>query len=136
MIRGVRIQWSFPKTRDTHTYCRAFSSASVTTCFYEFSLSRLRFEHPTFLLRGDRSNRLRHRRGKSLSKLYFAMHSLQLTSFHPFEFLSFMIIDVASLNQIFLISYYIMMFCLQFTSLLTVCNFLSVYQMRKEYRTW
>ena len=34
--------------RDTHTYCSAFSSGVVTTCFYALGLSRLRFEHPTF----------------------------------------------------------------------------------------
>ena len=35
----------------THTYCRAFSSWAVITCFYDFDLSRLGFEHPTFRLR-------------------------------------------------------------------------------------
>ena len=45
--------------RDTHTYCRAFSSGAVTT----LGLSRLGFEHPTFNLRGQRSNPLRHCHG-------------------------------------------------------------------------
>ena len=48
---------------DTHTYCQAFSSGAVTTCFYDLGLSRLGFEHPTFRLRGQRSSLLRHRRG-------------------------------------------------------------------------
>ena len=32
----------------------------VTTCFNDWGLSRLGFEHPTFRLRGDRSNPVRH----------------------------------------------------------------------------
>ena len=51
------------RTRDTHTYCRAFSSGAVATCFYDLGLSRLGFEHPMFRLRGKHSNPLRHRRG-------------------------------------------------------------------------
>ena len=47
---------------DTHTYCRAFSSGTATTCFYELGLSRLGFEHPTFRLRGQRSNPQSQRR--------------------------------------------------------------------------
>ena len=49
------------ETRDTHTYCRAFSSGALTVCFYD--RSRLGFKHPTFRLRGECSNTLRHRRG-------------------------------------------------------------------------
>ena len=30
-----------PRTRDTYTYCRAFGSWAVTTCFYDLGLSRL-----------------------------------------------------------------------------------------------
>ena len=41
----------------THTYCCAFGSGAVTTCFNDLGLSRLEFEHPTFRLRGERSNR-------------------------------------------------------------------------------
>ena len=48
-------------TRDTHTYCRAFGSGAVTTCFYDLGLSRLGFEHPTSRLLSERSKRLRHR---------------------------------------------------------------------------
>ena len=51
------------RVRDTHTYCWAFSSGAVTTCFYDLVLSWLNFEHPTFRMRGERSNPLRHRRG-------------------------------------------------------------------------
>ena len=29
-----------PKTRDTHTYCRAFGSVAVTTCCNDLGLSR------------------------------------------------------------------------------------------------
>ena len=32
--------WSSPRTRDTHTCCRAFDSGAVTTCFYDSGLSR------------------------------------------------------------------------------------------------
>ena len=48
---GIRLYWSSPRTRDTHTYCRTLSSGAVTTCFYDSGLSRLGFEHPTFRLR-------------------------------------------------------------------------------------
>ena len=37
-------------------------SGAVTNCFYDLGLSRLLFEHPTFRLRGERSNPLCHRR--------------------------------------------------------------------------
>ena len=57
-------------TRDTSTYCRSFSSGAVTTCFYHLGLSRLRFEHPTFRLRGQRCNPLRHLRGWKTESLY------------------------------------------------------------------
>ena len=48
---------------DTHTYCLAFGRGVVTICF-NLGLSRLGFEHPTFRLRGERSNSLRHRHGQ------------------------------------------------------------------------
>ena len=48
---------------DTHTYCRAFGSRSVTICFFGLGMPRLGFEHPNVLLKGERSNPLRHRRG-------------------------------------------------------------------------
>ena len=51
---------------DTRTYFRAFGTGDVTTCFYELGLSRLGFEHPIFILRGERSNPLRHRRSPRL----------------------------------------------------------------------
>ena len=54
---------SSPRTRDTYIHCWAFGSGAVTTCFYDLGLSRLGFEHPTFPLRGKRSNRLHHQRG-------------------------------------------------------------------------
>ena len=38
----------------------------VTTCFSVLGLSRMGFEHPTFRLRGERSNPLRHRRGEKI----------------------------------------------------------------------
>ena len=34
----------------THLHRRAFRSAAVTTCFNDYGISRLGFEHPTFLL--------------------------------------------------------------------------------------
>ena len=68
VTRGIRLYWSSPRTRDTHTYCRASGSGAVTTCFYDLRLPRLGFKHPTFRLRGERSNLLRHRRGHLLAK--------------------------------------------------------------------
>ena len=46
----------------THTSSWAFSTGSVTTCFYELGLAQLRFEHLNFRLRGQHSNPLRHSR--------------------------------------------------------------------------
>ena len=46
---------------DNHTYCWAFGSGAVTTCFCDLGLSRLGFEHPNFRLRDQPSNLLRHR---------------------------------------------------------------------------
>ena len=44
--------------------CRAFGSAAVTTCFNDLGgLLRLGVEHQTFLLYGERSNRLRNHSG-------------------------------------------------------------------------
>ena len=60
MTRDIRLGWSSPRTPDTHTYCRSFSSGAVTTCFYDLDLSRLGFR-----MRGQCSNPLRHRRGQS-----------------------------------------------------------------------
>ena len=48
---------------DTHTYCQAFSSLDVTTCFKYLGLSRLGLDHTTFRLRGQRLNPLHYRRG-------------------------------------------------------------------------
>ena len=31
--RGIRLSWSFPRTRVTNTYCPAFCSGAVSTCF-------------------------------------------------------------------------------------------------------
>ena len=47
--------WSSPRICDTHPkmYCRAFGSGAVTICFYDLSLSRMGFEHPTFRLRAN-----------------------------------------------------------------------------------
>ena len=44
------------------------SSRGVTTSFNNLDLSRLRFEHSTFCLRGERSNLLRHHRGTQYVK--------------------------------------------------------------------
>ena len=63
VTQNIRIRWSSPRTRDTHTYCRAFGSGVFTTFFNDLGLSRLGFENSTIRLRGECSNRLRHRRG-------------------------------------------------------------------------
>ena len=51
-----------PRTRDTHTKCRAFGSGAVATCFKDLGLW-LGFEHPTFRLRSEHSNPVCRRRG-------------------------------------------------------------------------
>ena len=43
---------SSPITRDTRTYCRAFGSGAVTTCFKDLLCRDWVFEHATFLF-GD-----------------------------------------------------------------------------------
>ena len=61
-------KWLSPRTCDTHTYCRAFFSRAVNTCFNDLGLSRLEFEPHTFRLRDECSNQMRHRRGYTASK--------------------------------------------------------------------
>ena len=53
---------------DTNTYSRSFSSGAVTFCFNDWGLSRPWFEHQTFHVWGERSNKLCSRRGKSDNK--------------------------------------------------------------------
>ena len=36
VTRAIRLKWSSPRTRDTHTCCRTFSSVAVTTRFHDF----------------------------------------------------------------------------------------------------
>ena len=50
--------WSSPRTRDTHTCCRAFKIGAITTFFNDLGLSRAGFEHPTFGMRGERAHQL------------------------------------------------------------------------------
>ena len=38
------LEWSSPRTRDTRTYCRAFGSGVVITCFNNLDLCRTRIE--------------------------------------------------------------------------------------------
>ena len=59
VTRGTCLQWSSPRTSDTHAYCRAFGSGAFTTFFNDLGLSRLGFEHPTFRLKGEHSKPLR-----------------------------------------------------------------------------
>ena len=49
-----------PRIRDNHTYCRAFGSGAVSTCFNDLGLLRPEFEHSTFRMQGERFNWLRH----------------------------------------------------------------------------
>ena len=58
-IREFCLLWSSPRTEDTHTYCREFSSGATNTCFYDLCFSELRFNHPIFRIRGERSRRRR-----------------------------------------------------------------------------
>ena len=68
VTRSVTLYWPSTRNRDTNTYCRAFSSSAVTSCFYDIILSRPGCEHTTFCLRGQRSNPLRHRHRASSYK--------------------------------------------------------------------
>ena len=58
----------------SHTFCdtgHPFTMPSVWqwSCFYDLCLSRLGFEHLTFRMRGERTNRLRHYRGLVIMRL-------------------------------------------------------------------
>ena len=55
---------------------KRFFGWAVTICFNDLGLSRLGFEHPTFRLRGERSNRLRHRRGFGITEGGLRMFSI------------------------------------------------------------
>ena len=82
MWHGASVYNCYLRGCDTHTYCRAFS---------DLCLSRLGFEHPTFRLRGQRFNPLRHRRGlyicnrrpdsKKLMPAFETIHYFSLTIF-------------------------------------------------------
>ena len=54
------------------------SSGAVTTWFYDLCLSRLGFEHPTFCLRGQRSNPLHHHRSHISTRMYCISLMLQI----------------------------------------------------------
>ena len=56
---GTSIYKVNSRTRDTQTYCQAFSSGAPTYCFYDLRVPRLGFEHPTFRLWVERSNLMR-----------------------------------------------------------------------------
>ena len=61
----------------THLHRRAFRSAAVTTCFNDYGISRLGFEHPTLILWG-----LTHRDTPAVSVMYvqhFLLHLLQIS---------------------------------------------------------
>ena len=63
VTRNIRLQWSSPMTRYTQTYCRSLSNGAVTACMLKrLGMSRPNFENPTFRMRCERSNRMRHRR--------------------------------------------------------------------------
>ena len=64
-------------------YCRAFGRGAVSTCFYDFGLSRLGFEHPTFRLGGERSYRLHERRDYTIRGLRSAKNDFFR---NPFDF--------------------------------------------------
>ena len=88
VTRGIRLQWSSPRTSDTHTFCRAFSSRAVTTCSYDLGLSRLGFDHriTTFPLRDQRFNPLIHSRSykKILSQISWTHDHFMLCTFLKF----------------------------------------------------
>ena len=60
---GASVYNSHFRRTETLTPFWAFSSGTVTICFYDLGLSRLGFEHPNFRLWGQRSNPIRKRRG-------------------------------------------------------------------------
>ena len=84
VTQGIRLQ------------CRAFGSGAVNTCFYDLCLSRLGFEHLTFRMWGERSNRLRHYRGLVIMRLspnyknvdwlnYYMVFKVVSATFKPFN---------------------------------------------------
>ena len=71
----------FITRHDTHNYCRVFSSWAVTSCFYDLGLSRLGLKHPTFHLRGKRSNPLRHLSGGVFGRFILPRRMIHLWVF-------------------------------------------------------
>ena len=58
---------------------RALCNRAITTCFYDSGLSRMGFKHPTFRLRSQRSNPLRHRRmAWKQNKDYIALYGMSM----------------------------------------------------------
>ena len=49
---GIRLKWSSPRTRDTHTNYLAFGSAAVTTCFLRLRSVAAGIRTPNFPLAG------------------------------------------------------------------------------------
>ena len=85
----------------------------LTTYFYDLGLSRLRFEHPNFRLRGQCSNPLRHRRGLKLlscimNKKWSAGSSHLLISINVIWF--FFLDQIQNNSElVYMVSYYIYM---------------------------
>ena len=54
---------------------KRFASGAVNTCLNDLSLPQLGFEHPTFRLRGQRSNQLRHHRSHKINWFWYIDHT-------------------------------------------------------------
>ena len=74
MTRANPWLWSFPRTRDTHTCCRAFGSGAVTTCFNNQGLPQPGIEH-LFKKNNPLRNQHLHESGKRYWKKLFCSES-------------------------------------------------------------
>ena len=57
---GHSFMWSSTMIREIRLCCRAFGSEDVITCFNGLALSLPRLHNPTFYMRSEHSNQLRH----------------------------------------------------------------------------
>ena len=65
VTRGISLLCLSPRTRDTNTYCRAFGSGAVITCFNDLGLSRPGIEPRSSACKAN-ALPIRHRRRTSL----------------------------------------------------------------------
>ena len=74
MTQRIRLKWSSPRTRDTHTCCQGLGSGAITTCFNDVGLSRPGIEPPISRMRGEPNAAIMHE---------FSQPSRHLRNYYP-----------------------------------------------------